>query len=121
MRDVQTGTTTRVSVDNALVNPNAGDIGVGRISAYCRYVVFISTAGVSHAEPTRILRSPVGRTCGCETCKHKMMTCISVAGIDYPFTPVANGVSYEPSISADGGFVAFTSYADNLVSGDGYN
>jgi Tol biopolymer transport system component len=32
-----------------------------------------------------------------------------------------NGFSYDPSISADGRYVAFTSYASNLVSGDTNN
>jgi len=30
----------------------------------------------------------------------------------------SNGYSFEPSISADGRYVAFSSYADNLVTGD---
>ena len=32
-----------------------------------------------------------------------------------------NSLSYDPEISADGRFVAFVSYADNLVSGDTNN
>ena len=30
----------------------------------------------------------------------------------------ANSDSYQPSISADGRYIAFTSYADNLIEGD---
>ncbi len=41
-----------------------------------------------------------------------------LVSVDSNGLPFANGVSTEPSISADGRFVVFTSAANNLVSGD---
>jgi len=38
--------------------------------------------------------------------------------VDASLTPLSNGPSHAPSISSDGAFIAYASYASNLVSGD---
>jgi Tol biopolymer transport system component len=100
--------TERVSVATSGVQA-AGESLAPAISADGRRVAFVSwasnlVAGDTNAVGDLFLRDRVSGT----------TACISVASSGVP----ANGESYEPAISADGGWVAFVSDASNLVAGD---
>ena len=111
VRDRKTGATERVSVDSAGKEGNSGSIDPS-ISAGGRYVAFFSKA-------TNLV---VGDTNNAEDIFiHDRKTRVTArASVD------SSGVqgdsnSYDPSISADGRFVAFGSRATNLVAGDTNN
>jgi len=104
VHDTQTGATTLVSVTSDGIQGNNGS-GSASISADGRYVAFISLASnlvMSDTNGTRdifVHDTQAGTT-----------TRVNVASD-------GNGNAY-PSISADGRYVAFISYATNLVAGD---
>jgi Tol biopolymer transport system component len=108
VRDTAAGRTTRVSVDSAGNQAN-GSSSNGAISANGRYVAFESVAsnlvtGDTNNDVDVFVRDTVaGRT-----------TRVSVAGAGSQ----ANDDSFRPAISANGRYVAFYSYASNLVAGD---
>ncbi|TAH35937.1 MAG: calcium-binding protein [Planctomycetota bacterium] len=108
VHDRQTGQTTRVSVDSAGV-PGNSDSEFGSISADGRFVAFSSFAnnlvpGDTHAYSDVFVHDrQTGQT-----------TRVSVDSAGAP----GAGNSYLPSISAGGRFVAFASFAANLVQGD---
>ncbi len=108
LHDRQTSETTRISVGPAGVEAN-GDSFAPALSGDGRYVVFSSIAsnlvpGDTNRADDIFLRDRVAGT----------TTRISVASGGAE----SNGGSYAPAISADGGVVAYTSDATNLVSGD---
>ena len=112
VHDRQTGQTTRVSVASDGTQARSGTIYGSlspSISADGRYVAFHSYAdnlvsGDTNLSPDVFVHDrQTGQT-----------TRVSVASDGTQ----ANNVSARPSISADGRYVAFISYADNLVSGD---
>src|SRR5438093_5460711 len=100
------GQTMRVSVDSAGVPANAGATN-GVLSADGRYVVFQSSATnlVSGASGTQVYRHD--RVGGATLL-------VSVASNGNP----GNNVSRDPSVSANGRYVAFASFATDLVDGD---
>jgi hypothetical protein len=108
VRDRQTGTTTRVSRSSAGV---AGDglSGTPSISADGRYVAFQSTATnlVSGDTNTMFDVFVRDRQTGTTTMVSK-----SSAGVQ------GNYDSYYSDISSDGRYVAYQSFATNLVTGD---
>jgi Tol biopolymer transport system component len=105
--DRQRGQTTRLSVDSAGVEGN-NDSSVPSISADGRYVAFESNATNLVAGGTNGKRHIFVRDR-----KAEQTTLLSVdsEGVE------ANHDSFEPSISADGRYVAFESEATNLVAG----
>ena len=100
------GQTTRVSVDSAGVPANAGATN-GVLSADGRYVVFQSSA-----------TNLVGGVSGTQVYRHDRVggatLLVSVASNGNP----GNNVSRDPSVSANGRYVAFASFATDLVDGD---
>jgi Tol biopolymer transport system component len=112
VHDRQTGQTTRVSVASDGTQARSGTIYGSlspSISADGRYVAFHSYATNLVSGDTN-LSSDVfvhDRQTG-------QTTRVSVASDGTQ----ANNLSADPSISADGRYVAFVSFADNLVSGD---
>jgi Tol biopolymer transport system component len=113
VRDRTTGTTQRVSVatggGQATGDQYSGNSTDPVISGDGRYVAFVSDAanlvpGDTNFSQDVFLRD---RTAGTTT-----RISVSTAGVegDYP--------SYEPTISADGRYIAYTSWATNLVPGD---
>jgi len=111
VHDRQTGATTRVSVDSVGAEAN-GDSYFPAISADGRYVAFHSYApnlvpgGTNGAPHIFVHDRQTGAT-----------TRVSVDSVGVE----ANGDSNFPAISGDGRFVAFHSYASNLVAGDSNN
>jgi Tol biopolymer transport system component len=108
VRDRTTGTTTRVSKSTAGVEGNDHSY-IPSISADGRFVTFYSLAtnlvsGDSNGKEDIFVRD---RTTGTTTRVSK-----SSAGVQ------ADGTSYASSVSADGRYVAFDSFATNLVSSD---
>ncbi|MEG4090084.1 calcium-binding protein [Microcoleus sp. Pol12B4] len=108
VHDTLANTTTRVSVDSA--GNQANDFSVGSsISADGRLVAFSSNAtnlvpGDSNNKNDIFVRDTLANT----------TTRVSVDSAGNQ----ANDVSVDSSISADGRFVAFLSFATNLVPGD---
>jgi hypothetical protein len=108
VHDLWTGTTERVSVSSSgeQGNENSSDV---RISADGRFVAIWSNAtnlvpNDTNGEPDVFLHDrQIGTT---------VRVNVSSSGEE------ANGATYEPSISGDGRFVTFASFADNLVPGD---
>ena len=108
VHDRQTGSTTRVSITSTGLQAN-GDSSESSISADGRYVAFASVADNLVANDTNN-ESDVfvhDRQAGSTT-----RVSITSAGLQ------ANSYSYHPSISADGRYVTFCSYASNLVAND---
>ncbi len=108
VRDRQTGETTRVSVDSSGNQGNATSYSAN-ISADGMCVAFLSYAS----------NLVVGDTNDeCDIFVHDRQSGqTSRVSVDSGGTQ-ANLYSYDPSISADGQYVAFQSYASNLVAGD---
>jgi Tol biopolymer transport system component len=104
----ETGTTERVSVDSSGNQANRGSVGCS-ISADGRYVAFTSQA--SNLVP--------GDTNGMsDVFVHDRETgTTELVSVDSSGNQ-ANGGSSGPFISADGRYVAFSSWASNLVPGD---
>jgi hypothetical protein len=109
VHDRATGAIERVNVasDGTQANGSSYDVA---ISADGRYVAFESYAtnlvpGAQHYYTHVYLHDRVTRT----------TERISVASDGTP----ANHFSYTPAVTADGRYVAFESYASNLVTGDG--
>ena len=108
VRDRKLHKTTRVSVDSAGVQ-GASDSNGPSISADGRYVAFYSAAGNLVAGDTNATTDVFVR----DRKLHKT-TRVSVG----PAGAQGNDSSYDPSISADGRYVAYLSNAGNLVVGD---
>src|SRR5439155_1719694 len=108
VHDRQTGTTERVSVDSAGTQAN-GDSTEVALSADGRFVAFISVA------PDLV----TGDTNGvADVFVHDRQTGTTErVSVDSAGTQ-ANGASTGVALSADGRFVAFTSVAPDLVTGD---
>ncbi|MPV85440.1 TolB family protein [Ostreibacterium oceani] len=111
VHDRETGETTRVSVGSAGEQANS-QFSAPAISGDGRYVAFISGADNLVAGDTNNLSDIFvhDRETG-ETNR------VSVGSAG---TQATSG-SYSPAISADGRYVAFESWADNLVAGDTNN
>jgi Tol biopolymer transport system component len=108
VRDRQNGTTIRVSVDSSGVQGNADSFNP-TISADGRYVAFASLA-------TNLVFG--GTVLGPQIFVYDLETgTTELVSVDSNGVP-GNGSSDNPAISADGRYVAFWSYASNLVPGD---
>ncbi|MBD1884251.1 MULTISPECIES: PD40 domain-containing protein [Microcoleus] len=111
VRDLSTNTTTRISVDSAGNQGNRGSLDPS-ISANGRFVAFTSVATNLVPGDTNNSLDIFVRDLSTNT-----TTGVSVDSAGNQ----ANGSSLDPSISADGRFVAFSSNAANLVPGDTNN
>jgi hypothetical protein len=118
LRDRQSGTTTRLSVSTAGAQANAGSVAVG-ISSTGRYVVFVSGAtNLVNSDTNGQADVFVRDTCaGAATGCTPSTTRVSVTNSGAQ----ANGRSLTAAISGNGRYVAFSSAATNLVSGDNNN
>lgn len=111
VRDVTGATTRRVSVTNSGAQANSPSY-MGKISNDGRYVVFSSLATNLVTGDTNIAEDIFVRD---RTANTTTRVSVSSSGAQ---TPTGELGSYKPSISDDGRYVAFTSYAGNLVAGD---
>ncbi|NEP39177.1 MAG: calcium-binding protein [Okeania sp. SIO2H7] len=111
LRDTLTATTTLVSVDSFGDRGNAASVNPS-ISADGRFIVFESDATNLVAGDTNNARDIFLRDALTET-----TTKISIDSL----CNTANLSSFNPVISADGRFIAFDSFAANLVEGDTNN
>lgn len=105
---ILTSATVRISVSSDGIPGNAQSINPS-VSADGRYVAFVSNADNLFDSDTNGVSDIF-----IHDNQTNQTTCVSVASDG----ALANSESYAPSISADGRYVAFTSSADNLVSGD---
>jgi Tol biopolymer transport system component len=108
VRDRLAGTTERVSVSSAEAEGNDGS-SYPSISADGRYVAFDSDATNLVPEDTNGASDVFVRDRLAGTTERVSVSSAEAEG---------NSDSLEPSISADGRYVAFASYATNLVEGD---
>jgi Tol biopolymer transport system component len=109
VRDMQAGVTTRISVATGGGQGN-GDSDSPSISQDGRYIVFSSmadnlAAGDGNQDRDVFIHD---RTTGTTT----------LVSLNQLRTASGNGTSFEPTISQEGRYVAFTSGASNLVTGD---
>jgi Tol biopolymer transport system component len=115
VHDRETGATTRVSVasdgteGNAIIGFGAESSFEPSISGDGRYVAFMSSSSNLTADDTS-----TGRDIFVHDRQTATTTRVSVASDGTQ----ANSFSRDPSISADGRYVAFESVATNLVAGD---
>jgi Tol biopolymer transport system component len=110
VHDLQTRTTTRVSLHTDSTEGD-GPSFAPSISGDGRYVAFVSDAD-------NLVLPDTDNGLYYDIFVHDLQTGTTrvsdgLAGIQ------GNGHSYSPSISADGRYVAFESFANNLVAGDG--
>lgn len=111
MHDVQSGTTTRVSVSSSNEQANGNSLAsASDVSADGRYIVFLSSAtNLVTPSPKGALRifirdTQLGTTGQVST---------AIVGGGSP-----DGAAYNPTISDNGRYVAFSSTSTNLVNGD---
>ena len=109
VRDLTAGTTVRVSVDSDEVEANADSYDAS-ISSDGRFVAFESDA-------TNLVAGDTNSTMDVFVRDLTGTTTVRVS-VDSDEVVEGNNSSVDPSISADGRFVAFESYATNLVAGD---
>jgi Tol biopolymer transport system component len=111
VHDTQTGLTTRVSIDSAGTQGNSASYQTS-ISADGRYVAFASIATNLVADDTNNTE---------DVFVHDTQSGLTTrVSVDSASTE-GNNISDDPSISADGRYVAFASRASNLVAGDTNN
>src|SRR5215213_2743185 len=108
VHDIQTGLTTRISLDSNEVQAN-GLSHFPSISADGRYVAFFSAATNLVSGDTNGMNDIFVRDLQNGTTLRASVSSTGAQG---------NNFSSGPAISADGRYVAFYSYASNLVSGD---
>jgi Tol biopolymer transport system component len=112
VRDLQTGNTTQASVNRAGTDSGNDNSGSPVLSADGRFVAFASSA--TDLVPTHILG---GR--GPNVFVRDLQTgTTTLASVNLAGTDGGNGGSVAPVISADGRFVAFESFASDLVAND---
>lgn len=107
LRRLGTNTTIRLSVNTGGTQGN-GACYSPAVSQFGQYVAFTSEATNLVVGDTNAMRDIFVRNVGGST-----TTRVSVSGATQ-----ANGPCYSPSVSSDGSYVAFSSDANNLVTGD---
>ena len=116
MRDLQIGTTTLVSVNRAGThsgNGRSGNVPVGTdfaLSPDGRFVAFFSAASDLVATDTNGVDDVFVRDLQTGT--------TALVSVNRAGTNSGNGVSFDPVLSTDGRFVAFSSSATDLVATD---
>jgi Tol biopolymer transport system component len=112
VRDLEAGTTTLVSRAGGASGPAAnGDSGHAKISADGRFVAF-------HSSATNLSANDVNSSTDVFARDLQAGTTTLVSRASGPAGAPSDGASSEPSISADGRFVAFESDALNLSDED---
>jgi Tol biopolymer transport system component len=109
LKDLQTGTTSRVNTDSSGAQANANTYGSPSISSDGHYVVFYSQSQNLVPEDTNGVIDVF--------VKNMQTGAVTRASTDSLGVP-SNAVSEYASLSGDGRVVAFSSYATNLVPGD---
>jgi TolB protein len=109
VRNLKTGMTRRISVDSSGMESNGSSSGPS-FSANGRFVAFLSYASNLVAEDGN------GTA---DVFVHDLKTGITQRASVDSSGAESNNFSYEPVLSDNGRYVAFTSYGSNLVSGDG--
>jgi hypothetical protein len=111
VRDLQSGTTTLVSINKDGTNSGNGSSYRPQISADGRFVAFVSTAGDLVATKDTNERSDV-------FLRDLQNGTTTLVSINNDGSDSGKGSSYRTQISADGRFVGFDSSADDLVATD---
>jgi len=111
LRDLLTATTTRISVDSLGNQSNAASVNP-TISADGRYIAFESDA-------TNLVMGDINNAR--DIFLHDTLTGMTAQISKNSLGDRANFSSFNPAISADGRFIAFDSFATNIVAGDTNN
>ncbi len=111
LRDLLTFTTTRISVDSLGNQSNAASINP-TISADGRFIAFESDA-------TNLVMGDINNAR--DIFLHDTLTGMTAQISKNSLGDKANLSSFNPTISADGRFIAFDSFATNIVAGDTNN
>ena len=113
VRDRQTGLTSLVSIDNNVTpNPGNGVSSAPAMSADGRYVGFASQATNLLAPGTPAV--PAGQQV---YVRDRQTGLTSLVSVDNNVSPnLGNGFSSAPSLSGDGRYVGFVSFATNLLA-----
>lgn len=109
LRDVQAGTTTRVSVGPGGLEP-IGDSTFPCISSDGRFIAFQSAAANITSQP-----APNGVP---YVCLHDRMTGSTARVVTATWTSLAAGGTTNPALSPDGRWIAFSSTESDLAAGD---
>src|SRR2546426_918376 len=109
VRDLQSGTTTLLSVNSSGTGAGNGASTSPLISADGRYVAFVSAASDLVANDTNAALDVFVRDLQAGT--------IALASVRADGTTGGNGDSDSPALSPDGRWLAFSSKATNLVAG----
>src|SRR5688500_18381267 len=83
--------------------------------------MFASRPARAARRATRTASHSPARFAALESLEDRRLLSVSVVSVVDGGTTGGNGISLEPSVSADGRYVAFSSTASNLVSGDTNN
>jgi dipeptidyl aminopeptidase/acylaminoacyl peptidase len=108
LKDTQTGVTTLVSSDSAGVIQNNTSY-TPKVSSDGRYVVFTS-------ESTNLVSGDTNG--GSDIYLKDTQTGVTTLISSNSAGTIGNNASYNPAISLNNQYIVFTSYADNLVTGD---
>ena len=111
VRDLNTNTTTRISLDSTGRQGNNSSVSPS-ISSDGRYVAFVSSASNLVDGDTNGQYDIFVRDCSTHTTTRVSLDSTGTQGDSSSF------IFSSPSISSDGRYVAFESYASNLVDGD---
>jgi archaellum component FlaF (FlaF/FlaG flagellin family) len=109
VKDLQTGTTSRVSTDSAGSEANHHSDGIPVISGNGRYVAFESRASNLVANDTNAANDVFVKD---------LQTGVTTMASSDSTGLQGDTVSSSPWLSGDGRFLSFESYASNLVPGD---
>ena len=113
IRDIKNSTTVRVST-NVSGNGANGWSQQADVSSDGQFVVFASDA-------TNLVSSPVTSTSDNRIYQKNMKTGLVQLISQSASGSLANSSSYYPVMSCEGRFIAYQSWANNLVEGDSYN
>jgi Tol biopolymer transport system component len=124
VRDLKTGTTTLLSVNRFGTSGGNDDSRSPVISADGHFVAFASRASdlvATDTDPTRDCgpSSPFGYSCPADVFVRDLQTgTTTLVSVNEAGTDSGNAFSGDASISADGRFVIFRSFASDLVATD---
>jgi hypothetical protein len=118
VRDLQTSTTTLVSINSAGTGGGNQVSGAPVISADGRFVAFVSEASNLVTSPPTC---PPDNLCDEVFVRDLQLGTTTLVSVNRAGTDGGNANSGAPVISADGRFVAFVSYASDLVANDNIN
>jgi Tol biopolymer transport system component len=115
LKDLQTGTLTRISLDSNQNQETGGDSASPSMSVSGRYVAFTSSATNLVANDTNNAADVFLRDTSAQT---TIRVSVTNGGSQADNSSTTNGPNSSYQVTSDGRYIAFQSNATNLVSGD---